>query len=158
MTLSRPTMSAIRFGYGIRPTETVVEGPEALLAQVGAGMSQAARFPEEGIEGRWKTIEDYYAEQRRLPADREQRREAVRPLRRKVFHANGRDQHARVAQSVFSPLGFFERLAAFWSDHFSVSVRKQRPMYLYTSLFEAEEKGQSSGFCTSRAFTGFMWM
>lgn len=138
MTLTRPTMSAIRFGYGVRPTEAIADGPEALLAQVGTGVAQTARFPEEGIAGRWKAIEDYYAEQRLLPSDREERRKAARPLRRKVFHANGRDQHARVAQSVFSPLGFFERLAAFWSDHFSVSVRKQRPMYLYASLLEAE--------------------
>jgi uncharacterized protein (DUF1800 family) len=138
MTLSRPTMSAIRFGYGIRPGEAVPDGPEALLAQVENGITETPRFPEEGIEGRWKTIAAYYAELARLPDGREERRQAVRPLRKRVFHANGRDQHARVAQPVFSPHGFYERLAAFWTDHFAVSARKQRPMYLYTSLFEAE--------------------
>lgn len=138
MSLSRPVMSAIRFGYGIRPGEAVPDGPDALLAQIEAGIAETPRFPEEGIDGRWKAIEDYYVEMSRLPTGREQRREAARPLRKKVFHANGRDQHARVAQSVFSPHGFFERLATFWTDHFAVSVRKQRPMYLYTSLYEAE--------------------
>lgn len=138
MTLSRPMMSAIRFGYGIRPGESVPDGADALLAQIAAGMAEPARFPEEGIDGRWKTIEAYQDAQSRLPGNREKRRLAVRPLRKKVFDANGRDQHARVAQSVFSTHGFFERLAAFWADHFSVSVKKQRPMYLYTSLFEAE--------------------
>lgn len=138
MTLSRPAMSAIRFGYGIRPGEPVPDGADALLAQIDAGLREPARFPEEGIEGRWAAIESYYVDMSDLPSDRTRRREAARPIRKKVFEANGRDQHARVAQSVFSPNGFFERLAAFWSDHFAVSVRKQRPMYLYTSLFEAE--------------------
>lgn len=138
MTLSRPAMSAIRFGYGFRPGEAAADGADALLAQIEAGIAEAPRFPEEGIEGRWRTIGDYYLERSRLPANKEKRRQAVRPIRKKVFHANGRDQHARVAQAVFSPNGFFERLAAFWADHFSVSVRKQQPMYLYTSLYEAE--------------------
>lgn len=138
MTLSRPAMSAIRFGYGIRPGEAVPDGPDALLAQIENGVAEQPRFPEEGIEGRWKAIADYYADLSRLPDNRAERRQAVRPIRKRVFHANGRDQHARVAQSVFSSNGFYERLAAFWTDHFAVSVRKQRPMYLYTSLFEAE--------------------
>lgn len=138
MALSRPTMSAIRFGYGIRPGEAVPDGPEALLAQIVAGSEEAPRFPSEGIDGRWRTIAQYYVKMSRLPARKSERRLAVRPLRKEVFHANGVDQHARVVQSAFSPHGFFERLAAFWSDHFAISARKQRPMYLYTSLFEAE--------------------
>jgi len=138
MTLSRPAMSAIRFGYGIRPGEPAPDGADALLAQIEAGLKDTARFPDEGIDGRWATIRDFYVEMSRLPSNKAKRREAARPLRRSVFEASGRDQHARVAQSVFSPNGFFERLAVFWTDHFSVSVRKRRPMYLYTSLFEAE--------------------
>ena len=138
MSLSRPMMSAIRFGYGVRPDEPIADGPEALLAQIEAGLPESPRFPEEGIDGRWKTIGDFYARSAELPLGKTERREAVRPLRRDVFHAHGRDQHARVAQSVFSPHGFYERLAGFWTDHFAVSARKKRPMYLYTSLFEAE--------------------
>lgn len=138
MSLSRPMMSAIRFGFGVRPGEPVPDGPEVLLAQIEAGLSEAPRFPEEGIDGRWRTIADFYRKSSELPLRKTERREAARPLRKVVFHANGRDQHARVAQSVFSPHGFYERLAGFWTDHFAVSARKKRPMYLYTSLFEAE--------------------
>jgi uncharacterized protein (DUF1800 family) len=138
MTLSKPAMSAIRFGYGIRPGEPVPDGAEALLAQLAAGLKETLRFPEEGIDGRWQTIGRYQDQMAEIPRSREARRLAVRPLRKQVFHLSGRDQHARVAQSVFSPNGFYERLAAFWFDHFSVSVRKRRPMYLYTSLYEAE--------------------
>jgi len=130
MSLSRPTMSAIRFGYGIRPGEPVPDGPEALLAQIEAGLAESPRFPEEGIDGRWRTIANFYDKSSDLPFNRTERREAARPLRKEVFYANGRDQHARVAQSVFSPHGFYERLATFWTDHFAVSARKKRPMYL----------------------------
>lgn len=138
MSLSRPMMSAIRFGYGVRPGQEIPDGPEALLAQIEAGLAETPRFPEEGVDGRWKTIEEFYTRSSELPSNKTERREAVRPLRRDVFHAHGRDQHARVTQSVFSPHGFYERLAGFWTDHFAVSARKQRPMYLYASLFEAE--------------------
>lgn len=138
MSLSRPAMSAIRFGYGIRPDEPVADGADALLAQLDAGLAEAPRFPAEGIKGRWRTIADYYVTMSGIPKGKETRRKALRPVRKEVFHANGRDQHARVAQAAFSPHGFFERLATFWTDHFAVSVRKQRPMYLYTSLYEAE--------------------
>ena len=41
MTLSRPAMSAIRFGYGIRPGEPVPDGADALLAQIDAGLMTA---------------------------------------------------------------------------------------------------------------------
>jgi uncharacterized protein (DUF1800 family) len=138
MSLSRPAMSAIRFGYGIRPGEPVADGADALLAQLDAGMAEAPRFPTEGIDGRWHTIEHYYATMAGIPKGKEARRMALRPVRKEIFHANGRDQHARVAQAAFSANGFHERLATFWTDHFAVSVRKQRPMYLYTSLYEAE--------------------
>lgn len=138
MTLSKPAMSAIRFGYGIRPGETVPDGAEALLAQLAAGQRETLRFPEEGIEGRWKTIGRYQDQMSELPRAREARRLAARPLRKLVFNLCGRDQHARIAQAVFSPNGFHERLVAFWADHFSVSVRKRRPMYLYGPLYEAE--------------------
>lgn len=138
MTLSRPAMSAIRFGYGIRPGEAVPDGADALLAQLEAGRGEKLRFPEEGIDGRWETIGDYYDQMAEMPRAREARRLAVRPLRKELFHRAGRDQHARIAQAVFSPNGFHERLAAFWVDHFSVSIRKRRPMYLYVSLYEAE--------------------
>lgn len=139
MSLSRSTMSAIRFGYGIRPGETPPDGPEALLAQLEAGRKARLRFPVEGIEGRYETIAKIQERVAvaRVP-DRDQRRENLRPIRREIFHIYGRDQHARVAQAVLSPYGFYERLATFWTDHFAVSARKQRSAYLVTPLYEAE--------------------
>jgi uncharacterized protein (DUF1800 family) len=139
MTLSKPTMSAIRFGYGIKPGEDADESPDALLAQLEKARQQKLRFPAEGIEGRKESVADFY---QRL-ADSKTKDKAVlrarqRPIRKEMFEMFGTDQHARVMQSVFSPYGFNERLATFWFDHFSVSGRKQKMMNLYVPLYEAE--------------------
>lgn len=139
MSLSRPTMSAIRFGYGIRPGEAIPDGPEALLAQLRRASSEPVRFPVEGIDGRRDTIRQYYANMRSArDPDPVQRRKNQRPFRLQAGVANVRDQHERMLQSAFSPLGFHERLVVFWADHFSVNSRKGPEMRLYTSLYEAE--------------------
>ena len=142
MSLSRPTMSAIRFGYGIRPGEEPPDGPEALLAELSKAQSAKLRFPAEGIEGRYQTILDFEKRvrvaRRSAGSDKEQRRKNLRPIRKDIFYAYGEDQHLRVAQSAFSPYGFHERLATFWLNHFSVSASKQRVMHLYVPLYEAE--------------------
>jgi len=132
-------MSAIRFGYGIRPGEEVPDGPEALLAQLRRASSEPVRFPHEGIEGRRDTIREYYSNMRSArDPDPVQRRKNQRPFRLQAGLANVRDQHERMLQSAFSPLGFHERLVTFWADHFSVNSRKGPEMRLYCSLYEAE--------------------
>lgn len=142
MSLSKPTMSAIRFGYGIRPGEDPPDGADALLAQLEKAKDAKLRFPPEGIEGRYETILDFSDRvrdaRRSANGDKEQRRKNLRPIRRDTFYTYGLDQHLRVAQSAFSPYGFHERLATFWLDHFSVSAKKQRMMHLYVPLYEAE--------------------
>jgi uncharacterized protein (DUF1800 family) len=142
MSLSKPTMSAIRFGYGIRPGEDPPDGADALLAQLEKAKSAKLRFPPEGVEGRYQTILDFSDRvrdaRRAAGSDKEQRRKNLRPIRKDTFYVYGKDQHLRVAQSAFSPYGFHERLATFWLDHFSVSAKKQRMMHLYVPLYEAE--------------------
>ncbi|MBL0373103.1 DUF1800 domain-containing protein [Rhizobium sp. KVB221] len=139
MSLTRSTMSAIRFGYGIRPGEQAPDGADALLAQLDDGAQAKLRFPAEGIDGRYATYAEFArrAANARSP-DKEKTRANMKPIRREIIRLFGADQHARVAQSVLSPYGFQERLATFWSDHFSVSAKKQRTMYLLTPLYEAE--------------------
>ncbi|MDB5523194.1 MAG: hypothetical protein JWM58_957 [Rhizobium sp.] len=139
MSLSKPTMSAIRFGYGIRPGEETADGPDALMAQLEKAASAKLRFPAEGIEGRYATMLEFNDRVRDARVkDKEQRRKNLRPIRKDIFKVFGTDQHLRVAQSAFSPYGFHERLATFWVDHFSVSARKQRMMNLLAPLYEAE--------------------
>ncbi|RYE60041.1 MAG: DUF1800 domain-containing protein, partial [Rhizobiaceae bacterium] len=48
------------------------------------------------------------------------------------------DAMARLAQAILSPFGFHERLASFWTDHFSTSALKSLPMRMVVPLYEAE--------------------
>jgi uncharacterized protein (DUF1800 family) len=142
MSLSKPTMSAIRFGYGIRPGEDPPNGPDALLAQLEKANSAKLRFIAEGIDSRHETISDFSDRvrdaRRSAQKDKAKLRENLRPIRRDIFQLYGTDQHLRIAQAAFSPYGFHERLAMFWQDHFSVSGKKQLMMHLYVPLYEAE--------------------
>lgn len=142
MTLSHPTMAAIRFGYGLKPGEENAPASAAdLMKQVERGAKAKARFPREGFEGRRETalrllsvraVEAKTAQAGKPNPElrRDTLREADRMLRR--------DSFARIMQAVHSQNGFFERLASFWVDHFSVNARKTYAMRMIVSLFEAE--------------------
>ncbi len=139
MSLSKPTMSAIRFGYGIRPGEDPADGADALLAQFEKAKGAELRFPVEGIDKRQRAIGEFTERFRsaRTP-DKAQRRQNVIPIRKEILELYSKDQHARLLQSAYSPYGFYERLATFWMNHFSISARKQPLTYLYVPLYEAE--------------------
>lgn len=142
MTFSRPTMAAIRFGYGLKPGEENAPASAAdLMKQVERGAKAKPRFPREGFEGRRETVlrllsvravEAKAAQAGNPNPDlrRDTLREADRMLRR--------DSFARIMQAVHSQNGFFERLASFWVDHFSVNARKTYAMRMIVALFEAE--------------------
>ncbi|WP_311789274.1 DUF1800 domain-containing protein [Ferirhizobium litorale] len=141
MSLSVPTMAAIRYGYGIRPGEPPARGADDLLAQVQAGRTAAPLFPPEGIESRRKRIAEqrawldaYRKAVQNGTADRE-RRKRFQQDRLKTFQT---DAVARIVGATMSPLGFNERLAGFWTNHFSVNAAKGLALWLMASLMEAE--------------------
>lgn len=113
----------------------------SLLRQLERGAKAKPRFPQEGTISRRETIarlvsvrtvEARAAQDGRPNPNlrKESQEEAERLLRR--------DALARVAQAVASENGFFERLASFWTDHFSVNATKTYEMRLLAALFEAE--------------------
>jgi uncharacterized protein (DUF1800 family) len=114
LSLSRETIAAVRFGYGFRPGEAVVAEPEAMLAGVRSGAgSGAGEAP--GLSARVRAYERI-----RQQAERpEGRQRAARRLQ--AFYEA--DVERRVAESVLSPHGFYERLVWFWADHFTVVGR-----------------------------------
>lgn len=142
MTLSLPTIAAIRFGYGLKPGEDNAPANAAdLIRQLERGGKAKARFPREGFEGRRETVlrllsvraVEAKAAQAGIPnldLRKETLREADRILRR--------DSFARIMQAVHSQNGFYERLASFWVDHFSVNARKSYAMRMTVALFEGE--------------------
>lgn len=140
MSLSFPTMAAIRFGYGFRPGESPTKNKEDLLKQVGAGAQAPAAFPVGGIEARHRQIAAFQADLRdiRQNGDDAARRQQRKVLQKQAQRAFQQDANALLMQAVTSPSGFYERLSTFWTNHFSTSANKSLPMRLLVPLYEAE--------------------
>ncbi|MGV2099465.1 DUF1800 domain-containing protein [Rhizobium sp. 21-4511-3d] len=142
MSVSFQTIAAIRFGYGFRPGEAQPEDKQALLAQLKSGVEATPSFPDGGAEACRKRIGDLQDQLKEIRQeagdDDEQRRNRRRQLQRQVQRGFQRDANQRLMQAVLSPNGFYERLATFWTNHFSTSANKSLPMRLIVPLYEAE--------------------
>ncbi|MBB3461182.1 hypothetical protein FHT92_001798 [Rhizobium sp. BK377] len=141
MSLSFPTMAAIRFGYGLRPGEALPQTKDDLIAQVTRGAGSVPRFPVGGIEARRAALldlQDRLKQIRQTDRDDLDRRQQRRLLQRRAQMLFQMDANARLMQAVLSPDGFNQRLATFWTNHFSTSAAKSLPMRLIVPLYEAE--------------------
>ena len=56
MSLSFPTMAAIRFGYGFRPGETPPQSKDELIGQISKGVAATPDFPLGGPDTRHRAI------------------------------------------------------------------------------------------------------
>lgn len=141
MALARPTLAAIRYGYGLRPGQEAPADADGLLAQLTAGAKTKPRFPREGTLGRreaaTRVISLRAAEAKAAGEGKpnESIRQATQREAQRIYRI---DAMARLAQAVHSPYGFHERLASFWMDHFSTSALKSLPMRMIVPLYEAE--------------------
>ncbi|MDM9628354.1 DUF1800 domain-containing protein [Rhizobium sp. S152] len=141
MSLSFPTMAAIRFGYGFRPGENPARNKGDLLAQLDAGAKAPAAFPAGGIDARHRQIAALQADLRDIRqsgGDDASRRERRKVLQKQAQRAFQMDANARLMQAVTSPYGFHERLSTFWTNHFSTSANKSLVMRMLVPLYEAE--------------------
>ena len=140
MSLSFQTMAAIRFGYGFRPGEIPPSTKSALLDPMRV-KDAGCLFPVGGTEARRQAIANVIDRLRDISSsdiDDDAKRGEQKAIYKELQQSYQRDADARIAQAVFSPDGFCERLAAFWTNHFSVSANKTEPMRLIVPLFEAE--------------------
>lgn len=144
MTTTFTTMASIRFGYGRRPGEAAPESVDALLRQVERGTRETCLFPHEGMEGRRARFSAYRELNVAYKAARDKGvlitvgKRAINPYNIALINSMQRDRHLKVRQAAFSPNGFYERLVAFWCDHFTVDVRKGGIMRLLAPMHEAE--------------------
>ncbi len=144
MTPSFGTIAAHRFGTGPRPGEPPAGTVDALLEQVTRGVAETCPFPHDGIAGRrasfpaFQALAQEYREQRKNDTVRKIGDRVVNPYQIALNTAFLRDQHLKIGHAVQSPNGFFERLAAFWCDHFAVNAEKTSSMRILVGLYEAE--------------------
>ena len=121
-----PTIAALRFGTGLSPHHPPPEGAAALLADLDGPDRMAERFPVlSGPEARQLAADFIAAARPAVDAnDPELNRDRRERLNRAVILAYGRGIVATLARAAAAPVGFRERLSAFWANHFSVSARQ----------------------------------
>ncbi|MGO7017224.1 DUF1800 domain-containing protein [Rhizobium leguminosarum] len=144
MSLSFPTMAAIRFGYGFRPGEAPPSSKDELIDQLRKGAAATPDFPLGGPNMRHQAILSLQEQLQQIRQDaktvtddttqREMRKGVQRQAQQQFQH----DANLRLIQAVLSPYGFYERLSTFWTNHFSTSANKSLPMRLIVPLYEAE--------------------
>lgn len=123
-----PNRAAIRFGCGLSPKIAAPVDVDAMLAALAGPDRAAERFPVAGFDvvGRatiavqqaGREFRDAKSEDARVAA-RETRRKHLRGLREK---AGGWVRNALLRRALAED-GFRERLAFFWSDHFTAIGR-----------------------------------
>ncbi len=110
------TVALNRFGLGARPGEAPRDPEAWLLAQLDRRVAPPAAL--RGLPSAAETMAE-------LTAVREQGERAQQALRRALRGEHlPREQAARTLTAVHSTRPFRERLVAFWSNHFTVSVRR----------------------------------
>ncbi|NEJ82977.1 DUF1800 family protein, partial [Rhizobium leguminosarum] len=144
MSLSFPTMAAIRFGYGFRPGEAPPSSKDELIGQLRMGAAATPDFPLGGPNMRHQAILSLQEQLQQIRQDAKTvtddttRREMRKGVQRQAQQQFQHDANLRLMQAVLSPYGFYERLSTFWTDHFSTSANKSLPMRLIVPLYEAE--------------------
>ncbi|MEO1490754.1 MAG: DUF1800 domain-containing protein [Pseudomonadota bacterium] len=118
MTVSASTIAAIRFGYGYHPDQPPPRGADDLLTQIRRGTRARPIFPVEPIAKRADEVRRMFAIRKASG-----RSDEFRQMRRKIRHKTVREGVDGLLHRALSPNGMFERLTAFWLDHFSVGFR-----------------------------------
>lgn len=128
-----------RFGYGLGQGEEPPRDRQALLNQVEPGAAKTSGFVQSTARNRIRHLRRLTLRQRKARQSGldEEQRQVKRERTTWLRTAYATEAHARVLWSVTEPDGFYERLAFFWSDHFTVSVAKTALRGLVGS-YEAE--------------------
>lgn len=140
-----------RFGLGARPDEPLPADPKAwLLGQFDEFEAKPASFAALPAPG--SVARDYFEEVGALirkmgaaptPADapaadakddRKAKRQALAVEVRDTYRLG---VNARMASALATPAPFVERLAAFWSNHFSLSIEKPQ-VGIFAAAYEAD--------------------
>jgi len=120
-------IQAARFEYGIRPDERRFQG--GLLAQLHGEDPLDRLLPVLRTNERMATLQELRTLRRDNP-------DGYQKMRRELRRLAGQDSLRLLARAVANPLGFRERIFAFWLDHFTVSPTRANETYMLAAYFE----------------------
>lgn len=121
-------LAAIRFGCGLSPKVPAPASAEAMLAALAGPDRAAEAFPIPGFQVAADNHVARREARKRLrtagtDAERAAATEDIRAIRRKFLGEAGQWLAQLLLRRALSEDAFRERLAAFWSDHFTAFVR-----------------------------------
>ncbi|MEI4471653.1 DUF1800 domain-containing protein [Frigidibacter sp. MR17.24] len=125
------TIAALRFGTGLVPGGAPPAGAAALLDDLSGPDPMPARHPAPSSEA-VRAMILALREARAARKDGTGSQQDFRAAQARLVAAARGNGVAQIARAVAAPVGFRERLVAFWADHFTVIGRgaEQRPMVL----------------------------
>lgn len=129
-------IAAIRFGYGHRPGQSTPRDGRGLLDDLEA----APQIPKAltGLRSAERVARFHaFNQERAAQTSVAERRKVGQRLHGDLYSHYHEDTHKRLMVAVTSPHGFFERLVAFWSNHFTVSASRLQAAAL-VGPFEVE--------------------
>ncbi|MEM7213432.1 MAG: DUF1800 domain-containing protein, partial [Pseudomonadota bacterium] len=132
MSISTNTIASIRFGYGFRLDQTPPSGALALLDSLHRASNSEPIFQTPTLRDRRARIDEVITERKRNGKGAK-----FKELRKQMRRDAMQDAAQVVFQRALSEHGFYERLSAFWSDHFTISGRNAGQFFL-ASTFEPE--------------------
>ena len=162
------TLAFNRFGLGARPGASVRDGDprQALLAEIAS--ADAARLERTDLQATPKILQAVYDDEQRRKQERDRAEALrlaslgmpAPSVAARLFPAAAEDSspaagsmmnvprpeqqffradaQARLQKACSAPIGYVERLTAFWSNHFSVSVAKSDVCHAAAGAFERE--------------------
>ncbi|SFI26275.1 DUF1800 domain-containing protein [Albimonas pacifica] len=124
MTLQKDTIAALRFGLGFRPDQRGERDPDAMVAGLRAVAAARPIVDAAEDERLWTELQEFREAKK---ADRknksDERAAMIKDERRDFYRRLTRVWDASLARSVEAEHAFAERMARFWANHFSVSIK-----------------------------------
>ncbi len=119
MTIAVNTLAHIRYGFGLSPDGPVLNGAPDVLDQL-------SRFDPASSRPNLKTRFDLhhaFLSGRKIEKEIGKTLDRVTALKTDIRQITFKDYQIELARQIRLRAGFAERLAAFWTDHFTVAAR-----------------------------------
>lgn len=121
MSATRST-AAFRFGYGLPLPDGAPQDAEAMMALLRGADTAKLRWPVPGVDELVPLLRQL-RRPKGVAKDSAAANAVLQQARTGTFLLGERAIRATIARALESPDGLRERMAAFWADHFTVSLR-----------------------------------
>jgi len=123
MTSDEETIASLRFGLGPRPDARAESGPADMLRGLRTLADGPALVDEAADRALWAEVREVREARGDARSGGKAEETAFAAERKDLRHRLEAIQFASLARAAGTPHGFAERMARFWTDHFTVAVK-----------------------------------